>query len=135
MHPALHLAQHVLDPVDPANHAVLFRRPPPGVGHKHLLLLLAREDERTPFTTQHALAIAARLPQTGGRSQPLDSVDLAGDLRLRGNVATPEGPRTQAVKVYDQGSAGVAFTTEGGIGDLNRFFGGLLTPEGPVIDP
>jgi hypothetical protein len=135
MHPALHLAQHLLDPVDAANHAVLFRRPPEGVGSKHLLHLLVRDDERTPFVLQHSLAIAGRLPQVD-TGDPLDAVEPGTPGTLRGNINSAAGPRTQAVKVRATGGLEAAFADEGAIGDINRFFEGLNSEEGlPVVSP
>lgn len=135
MHPALHLAQHLLDPVDAVNHAVLFRRPPDGVGSKHLLHLLVRDDERTPFALQQALAIAGRLPQVD-TGAPLDAVEPAAPGPVKGNINTPDGPKTQAVKVRTTGGLEAAFADEGAIGDLNRFFEGLISEEGlPLVNP
>lgn len=130
MHPALHLAQHMLDPVDAMNHGALLNSPPEGVGRKHLLQLITLDDARTPVILQQALASAIGAPLFNN-GQTLEPLRPAPPGVLQGNVQSDDGPRTQAVKIYPTGGAQAFFSAQGPLNDLLRFLKAAAEGSGP----
>jgi hypothetical protein len=136
MHPGLQIMQHWLDARDPVNYGLLFRRPPEGVGLKHLFVVYGANDRQAPAVTQNALATALRVPLVGDAIEPLTAVPIPDTAEVKANVGSRV---THALKQYgaDAGGDGhlVLFEHPDAIADVNTFMRELLSDGAPTIKP
>lgn len=143
MHPALHLMQTWLDPRDPVHYGALLRRPPEGVGGKHVFFVYGVGDAITPPSTMNHLAVAMRLARVGPERAPLSAVAVieAGEAATaRGNARIGALDFTQVIKQYDPGADGdghqVLFEDPQARTDVDAFLRGLIEADGiPAVAP
>lgn len=135
MHPGMHLVQTWLDTRDPMNYGPLFRDPPEGVPHKHVLQLYGINDSVVPNKAQGYLAVAARLSRIGRAFEEVIALQPIAAGEGGSNVAGPEGTVfTQVFKQYQTAEGhDVLFESAAAQRDLADFVTAIGAGEVPVI--
>lgn len=103
-HPALSLVQMLVDATDPVNYAPYWFNPAPGGTPKHMFVTEGTLDHATPGVATEAMCSAAGIPL----AKPVAQASLPHDLRglptlsfpVTGNIDTPDGPRTAALRQW-----------------------------------
>ena len=135
-HPMLSIVQMLVDATDSVNYAPFWLNPHAGGTPKHVFVTEGTSDHASPQITGDTLGAAAQLPML----LPIAKASLAHELLgltpeagpAIGNVTTSDGPRTAAMRQWQDGTHWVAFQRSEGRASWRTF---LRTLADPGVDP
>jgi hypothetical protein len=139
-HPAMTLAQTLVDATDPINYAPYWLEPVTGGNSKHVFMTEGTMDEASPAVGADAVAAAAGIPLLNPVAQPSLAHELKGlrpvDMPVNSNLASTNGQLiTGALRQFLGGDHFVALTDRSAIQIWRGFFRAFRQGDVPTIQP